>query len=66
MFKGHQIRPIKANGRLLLSLFIGSGLSVHIKAIIHISLFFLSRSLHQKNETPKGLFQEQQQITKVR
>lgn len=40
MFKGHQIRPIKANARLLLSLCIGSGLSVHIKPLIHVSLFF--------------------------
>lgn len=54
MFKGHQIRPIKANGSLLLSLCIGSGLSVLIQPIIYIFCFHLD--LYIKRTKPPNAF----------
>lgn len=54
MFKGHQIRTIKAIGSLLLSLCFGSGLSVLIKPIIYICFFHLD--LYTKRTKPLKAF----------
>lgn len=54
MFKGHQIRPVKANGSLLLSLCTVSGLSVLIKLIICIYFFHLD--LFMKRTKPQKAF----------